>query len=208
VALWPGSVLAAIAYRAELREARASVPGLGAASVLGGLLGAWLLLHTPNAVFERVVPALLLVATLLVTFGQEVSAGFDTLRARLGSASFRRALVIVIQFAIATYGGYFGGGMGILMLATLTLFGMQHIHSMNAVKCLLAALINLVAISAFILAGKVAWVPALIMTASAALGGYVGGARARLLDPRTVKGFVLVSAWLITAYFFFRNYAR
>jgi uncharacterized membrane protein YfcA len=113
--------------------------------------------------------------------------------------------IVVIQLIIATYGGFFGGGIGILMLAALALAGMDNIHEMNALKTVLAACINGVAVVTFILAGVVSWPPAILMAIAAILGGYGGAFYASRLDPQLVRRFVLVVAIGMTIYFFVRG---
>ncbi len=201
VALWPGAVAAAYAYRAELSETRRFLGVLSAISAVGGLLGALLLLFTPNAVFVRILPFLLLAATCVFTFGKRLTDGFrrvETRSALLGGAMF--------HFAVSVYGGYFGGGMGILMLAAFSAMGLTNLHVMNALKSLLGALINLVAIGAFVAAGAVAWGPGSVMVVGGMLGGYFGASTARRIPPARVRRFVLAVAWSMTAYFFWKAY--
>ena len=112
--------------------------------------------------------------------------------------------LLVFQFVIATYGGYFGGGMGIMMLAALAVAGLDDIHEMNGIKTTLAVLINGVALVAFVVSGVIAWKPGLIMVAGGILGGYGGAALARRLNPSRVRTFVVAIAWIMTAYFFYR----
>jgi uncharacterized protein len=112
--------------------------------------------------------------------------------------------VLVFQFLIAVYGGYFGGGMGIMMLAALTIAGMKDIHQMNAVKSVLAVAINGVALAEFVALGAIAWAPGLIMMAGGIAGGYAGAAGARRVTPRFVRVLVTVIAWGMTLLFFLR----
>jgi uncharacterized membrane protein YfcA len=112
--------------------------------------------------------------------------------------------VLFLQFVISIYGGYFGGGMGIMMLATLTIAGMTDIHQMNAVKSALAVIINGVALAEFIALGAIAWAPGAVMVAGGIAGGYAGAATARRVDQRSVRGLVTIIAWGMTLYFFLR----
>jgi uncharacterized membrane protein YfcA len=209
VALWPGSLMSVAAYRRELRGRRGLLL-LGATSLAGGLLGALLLLRTPQGVFVRLVPYLLLLATLLFTFGGTLTR-YVRRRLTLGLAGRAAppwaalAGVVVLQLVIATYGGYFGGGIGILMLASLALLGLEDIHEMNALKTLMASCINGVAVVTFVLAGAVAWAPALVMVAGAILGGYGGAAFARRLPSSAVRGFVIAVGCAMTLYFLLRS---
>jgi len=205
VALWPGSVASVGAYRREFRP----WPGLfllGLSSLVGGLLGAELLLHTPPATFVRLIPFLLLVATLLFTFGGSLTAGLRRRVEKMEMAPWViTGALAFIQLIIATYGGYFGGGIGILMLAALALAGMENIHEMNALKTLLATCINGVAVVTFIAAGAVAWPQALVMLVGAITGGYGGAHIARQLNPLLVRRFVSVVGVVLTVYFFIRG---
>ncbi|MCL4543799.1 MAG: sulfite exporter TauE/SafE family protein [Chloroflexi bacterium] len=203
VALWPGSVASAGAYRRELaQQDRSFVVVLALASLVGGFLGAVLLLNTPQATFKLLIPFLLLFATLLFTFGRSITrrlraAGLTPTQGSLLSL----AIVAVLQLIIALYGGYFGGGIGILMLATLSFFGMDNLHAMNAIKTVLATFINGVAVVTFILAGNVLWTAAIAMVVGALAGGYGGAALARRIDPRIVRFFVIAVGTVLTVYF-------
>ncbi len=202
IALWPGSVASAFAYRRELAQERSQLASLGAASLVGGLAGSLLLLRTAESTFVLLIPWLLLFATLLFSFG-------GPLARRLGGrARAPLPVAFALQLGISVYGGYFGGGMGIMMLAVLTLLGMTHIHRMNALKITLGSLVNGVAVVAFVVAGAVRWGPGAVMIAGGVLGGYAGAATARRIDPRLVRGAVLALAWTMTLYFFGRTYLR
>lgn len=205
VALWPGTVAAVGAYRGEFDTQRRTLLLLGGVSTLGGVLGALLLLRTPQATFAQLVPWLLLVATLLFAFG---GAATKRLRARLGGgvATPGRATagVAALQLLVGIYGGYFGGGIGIVMLALLALLGMDNLHTMNALKTTLASCINGVAVLTFILAGAVAWPAALVMIVGAIVGGYGGAYFARRLDQRLIRPLVIAVGLGMTLYFFLR----
>lgn len=201
IALWPGSVASAVAYRRELRDVRRELVPLGAASLAGGLSGALLLLRTSDHTFVLLIPWLLLFATGLFSLG-----GVVTRRVK-GGAPASLGVAIAVQLLIGVYGGYFGGGIGIMMLAVLSVLGMTHIHRMNAVKAVLGALINGVSVVAFVLAGAVSWSPALVMIVGGVLGGYAGASLARRVEPKLVRRLVLGVAWGMTAYFFLRTYA-
>lgn len=205
VALWPGSVASAVAFRDALDASRATLLALGLPSVVGGLLGAELLLHTPQRTFLLLVPYLLLLATLLFAFGGRIT---NWARARIPKGRIPPWVgasgLGLMQLVIATYGGFFGGGIGILMLALLAIAGMRNIHAMNALKNLLASLINGVAIIVFIITGAVYWPEALVMVVGAVVGGYGGASLARRLDPRFVRAFVILVGVTMAAYFFYR----
>jgi len=202
VALWPGSAASVGAYRRELRAQSGLLKLLAAVSMVGGLLGALLLLITPNNIFEVVLPWLMLGATLLFAFSPRINAAMRRWEARQTGRRDERPRAVVLQTLISIYGGFFGGGIGILMLATLALMGLENIHEMNALKTMLATLINGIAVITFALLGTVAWPAALLMAGGAIVGGYGGAALARRIDPRAVRVFVIVVGLLLSAYLF------
>jgi uncharacterized protein len=162
------------------------------ASVAGGLSGAGLLLHTPQETFLRIIPFLFLGATLLFAFGRRIFK----LTAVLEHAENRPPLLLIggvalLQFFTSVYGGFFGGGMGILMLAFLTLLPLGDIHSMNAVKTVLATAVNGVAIVAFIVARVIYWPQGILMLTGAVLGGYGGARYAQKVNPALIRAVVV-----------------
>lgn len=204
VALWPGSAAGVAAYREELNGLRPEVRLLAPVSLIGGLAGALLLLVTPSDVFRVLLPFLMLGATLLFTFSPQMTAYFRRLDHRVDSPRATRLRAVVLQGIISVYGGFFGGGIGILMLAALALMGMENIHRMNGLKTLLATLINGIAVVAFVIAKAVAWPPAVLMVIAAVLGGYIGAAVARKIDPKIVRVFVIVVGFSLSLYLFVR----
>lgn len=195
VALWPSGLSSAAAYRRELPTDRRVLGALGLASVVGGGLGGKLLLVTSDTAFVRLLPLLMLVASTVFTFGPRVSA------ARKGGGTMGLVPATLLQLVISAYGGYFGGGMGILMLATFTLMGMRDMHAMNALKVVLGVLINGVAVGLFVAGGKVAWAAAIPGAVGSIVGGYVGAAAARQVDGKKIRKGVLVFAWALTVWF-------
>jgi uncharacterized membrane protein YfcA len=199
--LWPGSLASALGYREELRRSRKVSVALLCASLVGGALGAMVLLRTPDATFVKALPWLLLVAALVFSFGDPIAARLQRLA---GGGKAMIAFGALLQLAISAYGGYFGGGMGIMMLAVFAVVGMTDIHEMNGLKTLLGTVINGVALALFVAAHAIAWEVAAPMIMFAVLGGYAGARAAKKVDPRWVKRFVAVSAWGLTGYFFWR----
>jgi uncharacterized membrane protein YfcA len=204
IALWPGSIASIGAYRRELAEQRRGLLSLlVGTSLIGGILGALLLLHTSQNTFVHLLPYLLLLATVLFAASPYITKLLhvhDVEKAKLSVP-----VIIGMSFAqliIAIYGGYFGGGIGILMLATLSMMGMENIHMMNAVKTLLTACINGVAVIAFIIAGIVVWPQAILMIVGTIIGGYGGAYYARKIDQKWVRLFVIVVGIIMTTYFF------
>lgn len=208
VGLWPASAASAYAYRRELPKDRPLVIALSASSLVGGLLGALLLLRTSDATFARLVPWLIAIAATLFTFGPRVQKALRARTAPTDGTTSRRAIAIgaLVQLAIATYGGYFGGGMGILMLATFSFIGLSDMHAMNGLKNILGAVLNGVAIVAFLVAREVAFVPALAVAVGGALGGFGGASIARKLPAERVRVGVIVFAWAMAAWFAWRAY--
>jgi uncharacterized membrane protein YfcA len=211
-ALWPGSAASAVAYRHDWPERTPGLVWFTLASLVGGLLGALALLFSSPHAFASAVPFLMLLATLLFTFGPKVTSryradpsaldGEDWLRDIAGK---RLATGVGIQIAVGAYGGYFGAGKGILMLAGMSLLGMRNLHRMNAIRNVLSLLIDAVAVASFVVAGAIAFVQAAVMCAGAVVGGYAAAAMARNVDPGRVRWVVVVIAWLMTLGFFARQ---
>ena len=198
VALWPGSLGAMYGFRRELGDSRNFMLLLGAPSVVGGLIGARLLLLTPSPLFASIVPYLILFATILFAAGEPLVKKMRWLGAGelegAGKPNSRAwwAGAIVFQFFVAIYGGYFGAGIGILMLAALGLLGLTDIHQMNGLKNFFAVCINIIAGAYFIASGRVEWNYALVMIVGAIVGGYGGAGLARKLGRTFVRRAVIV----------------
>jgi uncharacterized membrane protein YfcA len=202
IALWPGSLMSAFAYRKELQVEKRLLWRLMVISVIGSALGAWVLLSTPEKIFAELVPWLLLFATFVFTFGGNIARHS---RAILNSDQQKNWIPACAgMMAIAFYGGYFGAGIGILMLALLTLMGMQHIHAMNALKTILGSSINAVAVVIFVASGNVKWDIALVMVAGALVGGFFGAKGALRVSPRVLRYVVSTIGFIASAYFFLR----
>jgi len=196
VALVPAAFASGVSYRGDVQKLNESRMTIWfAVCFIGGFIGAGLLLVTSDKTFRQIAPWLLLFATILFAFGQQVSGA---LRGRLHS---NRALLLML-FPIAIYGGYFGGGIGIMILAAFRLYGMTEIHAMNGIKTLLSATLNTVAAAIFIAAHKVDWPPALLMMAAGIAGGYLGPVVARRLKPGVIRQIVIAVGVLMTVYFF------
>jgi uncharacterized membrane protein YfcA len=199
MAMLPGSVASAVAYRRELEGRAGWLMPLGIVSLVGGLLGGVLLVRTSDTSFMRLLPWLMLLAAVTFTFGNRIrrTLSLEHLQGHL-------LLISAVQFVIAIYGGYFGGGMGIMMLASFAVGGMLDIHEMNALKTFLGVAVNVLALGEFVVKGIVAWGPGLIMVAGAIAGGYFGAVLARRIDPKWVRAFVIVIGWTMTVYFFIK----
>jgi uncharacterized membrane protein YfcA len=199
VAMWPGSLAAAVGYRRELATARQWLLLLILPSLAGGGLGSWLLLRTPTSTFERIVPFLILGATLLLAAQEMITRRLGTLaHAHEHPSRGWIAFVFVFQFLVGIYGGYFGAGMGILMLAALGLIGLTDLHQMNGVKNMLAVCINGIAAIYFVINGAAIWRDVVVLTAGTIVGGYVGARIARRLGRTFVRRAVVVIGVLLS----------
>lgn len=204
IALWTGAAASGGAYRKRLDiSRRVFVPLLGA-SLIGGLVGAFLLLKTPAQTFMRVLPWLTLGATLLFAFGRRLAGNKSVIEHETTAAALAGATVF--QFCVGVYGGYFGGGMGIVMLAMLATLGMTDIHVMNALKSVMGSVINGVAVVTFIIARAVYWKHGLVMIGGAIAGGYLGAHYAMKLPQAWIRWFVVLVGTGMTVYFFWKSY--
>jgi uncharacterized protein len=207
VALVPGSLAATWGYRREMEATRRWAIILGWPSLLGGLVGSWLVTTLNESYFKALIPWLILAATFLFLFQPVLSRWADIGHEQAAPSGATVMGVVVFQFFVSVYGGYFGAGIGILMLSSLALMGIGDIHRMNALKTLLAAVINGVSVLVFVFEQKVDWRYALIMAAAAIAGGYLGARVARLLHPRLVRWVVIAIGFGLAAYFFWEQFA-
>ncbi|MGA7848851.1 MAG: sulfite exporter TauE/SafE family protein [Terriglobales bacterium] len=205
VALWVGTTASGGAYRKHLDLSRRVMIPLAVTSVIGSVAGAYLLLHTPAQTFLRVLPWLMLGATLLFMFGKHLTSGSVGSIARDASTQ-ALAIAAFFELVVAVYGGYFGGGIGILNLAMLAALGMTDIHAMNALKVVLGGIINGIAVATFIVAHAVAWKQGSVMIVGAVLGGYFGAHYAQKLPGAWIRAFVIAVGTGMTAYFFWKGY--
>jgi hypothetical protein len=224
VALWPASLAGVYGFRRELKGGRRWLIAFGAPSLVGGVLGAALLLRTPSETFGRLVPFLILFATLLIALqgplsrwlgrgpgaagvegaGEVEDEGDEAADSGARPSQAWWAGAVVFQFFVGVYGGYFGAGIGILMIGALGLLGFADIHRMNALKNVLAILINGVAALWFIVSGAVVWADVLLMMAAAAAGGLVGPRLAYRVGRRAARATVVVVGLVMTVALFFQ----
>ena len=205
VAIWPGSLGGMWGFRRELRTAHSRLLALILPSLIGGLAGAWLLRYTPPALFDRLVPFLILFATLLFMVQEPVQRVFNTANTAQHTSSRWLAGALIFQFFVGLYGGYFGAGIGILMLAALSILGLTDIHQMNGLKNLFALSINGVAAIYFIFYGMVYWPDALLMAVGAIAGGIGGSGLARKLGRTAVRRIVISIGFAMAISLFFRH---
>lgn len=221
VALLPGSFASALGYLPELKGQKLLLPLVGI-SFVGSVIGAVLLLVTPEHTFQILIPWLMLTATSLFAAGPSL-----TRRMRKGAAAMREhgrltAATAAAQFVIAVYGGYFGAGIGILMLAALALSGMEDLHLMNGLKNGLATAINSVAVVTFLASDvsfrlgmapswitepMIRWPQAVLMIAASISGGFAGVKLARVLPTRVTRAVIITIGTVLTTWFFYKTYA-
>jgi uncharacterized membrane protein YfcA len=189
VGLVPGGFSGAIGYRRELAGQRSRLLRLGAASVLGGVTGGVLLLTLPEGAFRAIVPALILLACVLVVIQPRVSARITAGRPRPAHGG---VLLVAGVYLAGIYGGYFGAAQGVLLIGLLGLFFGDGLQRINAAKNVLTALVNLVAALLFVVVGDVAWRPALLIAAGSILGGQLGARVGRRLPAPLLRGVIVV----------------
>ena len=205
LSLWVGTTASGGAYPQKLHVASRILIPLGITSLAGGLLGAILLIHTPARTFLRLIPWLLLGATLLFACGKHLTGRISAnISHDAGSGAVIGASLF--ELLVAVYGGYFGGGIGIMNLAMLSALGMTDIHAMNKLKVMLGVVINGVATVTFILTKAIFWPQAIVMIFGSVLGGYSTAHYAQKLPPAWIKAFVILVGTAMTIYFFWRGY--
>ncbi len=203
-ALWPGTLSSAVAYGRDTELYRDLLLPLVVPSVLGGFLGAFALVVTPPELFDDIVPFLVLFATLLFAFRDHVNRLFNLGEGEEGVTALGRTWGFFFQLVVATYGGYFGAGIGILMLGSLSIMGLRDIHRMNGLKTILATFINVIAFGFFALKGLVVWKLAILMAIGAIIGGYVGARTAKRVDPCYIRAFVIAVGLAVSVWLYFK----
>src|SRR5580692_7033982 len=204
VAIWPGTVGTIWGYRQEMRTSSPRMLALVFPSVVGGIGGALLLNYTPPAVFDALVPFLILFATLLFMVQEPIQRRLKSSHPESHKSGRWLIGAMIFQFFVAIYGGYFGAGIGILMLAALSALGLTDIHQMNGLKALLGASINGVAALYFIWARMVYWPVFLVMVIGAIIGGYGGSLIARRIGGAAVRRIVIIVGFSMAASMFIK----
>jgi uncharacterized membrane protein YfcA len=202
VAMVPGYVASAVNYRKELGAVWASAVWLGAASTLGALIGAIVLIMLDNETFADFVPWLLVAATAVFGLGPQIS---KHLPARPHRDFGHRLAGTVVQFLMSIYGGFFGAGMGIMMLASLGITEGQNFHRINALKHILSIVIQTASIVVFVQGDVIAWPEAMVLVAAVIVGGWFGVDMARRLPISLVRGFVIATGSALAIYYFLRS---
>ncbi len=206
VAMWPGSMGSLWGYRKEMQGLNRRMLLLIVPSLTGGIIGAVLLRITPTGVFDRLVPFLIFFATLLFLAQDPIQRKLKSADPQAHESDTWLWGAIAFQFLVALYGGYFGAGIGILMLAALGIMGLTDIHQMNGLKNLFAACINGIAAIYFMFSGLVSWPYALVMIAGAVLGGYLGAGAARRIGRTMVRRIVIGVGFTMTASLFLKSW--
>ena len=204
-ALFPGAVAAIGGYRRELRDSGRWIAILAIPSLIGAVIGSVLAISFPDY-FRALVPWLILSAALLFTLQPHIVRWTGIGRPHQPATRLAALATIGFQFLVALYGGYFGAGIGILMLSALAMMGMSDIHRMNAVKSVLGSLINGVAAFTFIVTGHVHWPFAIAMAVSSVIGGYAAAHWARTLDRQLVRTIVIAIGFGLSGYYFYRQF--
>jgi len=206
-ALWPGTVASTGAYwRQFTRETWRLLPSLIVTAAAGGAVGAFFLLRTPQKTFMNLVPWLLLTATLLFVLSGRIGHWIEARTGKHEGFSPSKLLGgAFFQFCVSVYIGYFGAGVGMIVLALLALIGVKNIHVMNGMKTLIVSVANAVALVTFIVARAIFWPHAVLMAVGAAAGGYGGAHYAQKMPPRRVRQAVILVGAAMSAYFFIRH---
>jgi uncharacterized membrane protein YfcA len=204
VAIWPGSLGGMWGYRHDLKGLPKTSYTLIVPSLLGGIIGAVLLVLTPTDVFDRLIPLLILFATVLFMLQEPIQRLIGTTDKTHEGSSVWLVGALVFQLFVSVYGGYFGAGIGILMLAAFGIMGFTDIHQMNGLKTFLALCINGVAAVYFICNGMVSWPYALVMAVGAIAGGVWGAGVARRIGPKGVRKIVIVVGFTMAFSLLFR----
>jgi uncharacterized membrane protein YfcA len=202
VAIWPGTVGGSLAYRRELGARRERLTRLAVPSLAGAVVGSLLLLGTSEQLFDAVVPFLVLFASVVLALNTRLSALAVRHGVGVGEDGRLPAPLYAAMFLNGIYGGYFGAGLGILTLAAISILAPDDMQHANAVKGMLALLINSVAVVIFVASGLVEWGPALVMAACAIGGGYAGVALARRLRASVLRNLIVAWGLVMSAFLF------
>ncbi|SEL44143.1 hypothetical protein SAMN05216262_11112 [Colwellia chukchiensis] len=201
-----GYISGSYALRVELAKHQHQLLPIIVISTLGAILGAWLLLQTPEQVFQAAIPWLLLLATSLFIFGEPINTTLKAISKRHQHASsIGKLLLLLILFAVAGYGGFFNAGLGIIALSYLALAGHKNINAMNGLKLLISTTVSLVAIAVFIYHQLIAWYQGGIVLLGSLVGGYLAAHWSRKLPQQYIRAFVIVVSIATTLYFFIRR---
>ncbi|AKH19357.1 sulfite exporter TauE/SafE family protein [Sedimenticola thiotaurini] len=202
-----GYISGAYAFRRELMAHRTELPRFVLVSLVGGVGGAWLLLQTPETLFQEAIPWLLLFATLLFILGGRINLVLRGLASmHRHASSVGQLLLLIFLLGVCVYGGFFNAGLGIITLSYLALAGYADINAMNGIKLLVSTVVSLIAIALFVFDGVIAWYEGTLVLLGTLTGGYVAAHAARRLPQTRVRQFVIVVSVAVTGYFFYHTY--
>lgn len=203
-----GYLSGAYAFKSDLSGHKKELPKLIIFSLLGGITGALLLLNTSNSMFEKGIPWLLLVATLLFIFGNDINHRLKKIGQHNQRTSWSvSAILTLLLFAVSVYGGFFNAGLGIICLGYLTLTGHTNINTMNGLKLLISSAVSFIAIILFINDGVIAWREGLFVLTGTLIGGYLAAHMSKKWSQRYIRSGAIITSCLITVYFFVKTYA-
>ena len=201
-----GYLSGAAGFRRELWAHRRQLPKIAVSALVGGGLGAWLLLQIPENTFSRAIPWLLLLATVLLVWGDPLQAALrHRFEDKQSLSALGSPLLVLLLLLVCTYGGFFNAGLGIILLGYFTLAGNQDIHLMNGLKLLVSALVSILAIVVFGVGDLIAWREGAIVLVGTLIGGCAAASAVRLVSQRLVRRAIIVVAVGMTTYFFMAN---
>lgn len=203
-----GYISGTYAFRKEIADRKDGLFLIIITSLIGGICGAWLLLKTPEAVFQEAIPWLLLFASILFIFGEKINTLFKKMASyHRHASSIGGFLLLIILLGVSTYGGFFNAGLGIITLSYLVLAGHTNINTMMGLKLLVSTTVSLIAIALFIYNDVIVWYEGTIVLCGTLIGGYIAAQVSRQLPQKLVRRLVIVASIVITIYFFFDVYA-
>lgn len=203
-----GYMSGAYAFKKEICAHKSELLQVIVISLIGGVLGAWLLLKTPEALFKEAIPWLLLFATVLFIWGGQINIGLKKMASgHHHASSIGGVLLLIMLLGVSTYGGFFNAGLGIIALSYLALAGHTNINAMNGLKLLVSSAVSLIAIAVFIFNDLIAWYEGTIVLLGTLAGGYVAAHVSRRLSQKLVRHVVIIASIATTLYFFFDIYA-
>jgi len=206
-ASFAGYLSGTYAFREDLLAHKKELPRLIIVSLIGGVLGAWLLLQTPESVFREAIPWLLLFATVLFVFGGTLNSMLKRLTSNHRYAlSVGHFLLLIMLLGVCIYGGFFNAGLGIIILSYLALAGYTNISEMNGIKLLISATVSLTAIALFIYSGAIAWYEGFVVLVGTMMGGFMAANISKRIPQQYVRHFVILASSGITVYFFIEVY--
>lgn len=201
VALWPGNITSAKAFEQDIKASRRSLVYLLSIAGFGGFLGAMLLILASSKTFEFLVPYFLLFSWLLFSFSSKILKYFKSKTQKQNSFIYDHKKFPAL-LVLSIYGGYFGAGLGMMVLTVFTFYGMKNLNEMNGLKVLMVAVNNGVAAFTLLFSGFIDWHFTVIMIAGALIGGYYGASMTRRINQDVLKKIIIIIGAVITLYFF------